>query len=190
MSQTESGGRYQRSFGGLVGATVVTVLAVVALVVARNLISDDVEIEPADVAYLEKVEQAQGAGLEPIYPPTLPEGWQATGAEVTPGQPPGFGLALLTDDEAFVGIRQSGLSVDDLLDEHVAETVDEGEPFAATGSVAAQWQTYSDEGGDLAYAAQVGETTVLVYGSADRADLQALVDSLTTRPLTPAAPSR
>jgi hypothetical protein len=170
-------------------AMVVTVVAVVALVLLRSLISADVEIEPENVDYLEKVEQAQDAGLEPVYPPALPEGWQATGAEVTPGQPPGFGLTLLTGDEKFVGLRQENDSIDDLLDEYVDDGTDEGDPFEVTGSVAPTWETYSDTGGDLAYVAEVGETIVLVYGSADRADIEELVGSLTTRPLPTSAPS-
>jgi hypothetical protein len=189
VSQTESAGRYQRSPGGLLIAMVVTIAAVIVLVLVRSLLSTDVEVEPADVDYLEKVEQAQDAGLTPVYPPALPEGWQATGAEVTPGQPPGFGLTLLTDDDKFVGVRQENDSVDDLLEEYVVEETDEGEPFVATGSVARTWETYSDERGDLAYAAEVGETTLLVYGSADRADIEGLVGSLTTRLLTDPSPS-
>ena len=190
MSQTEGSPRYDRSAGGLVVAMVVTVAVVIALVVFRDLISDDVEVEPAAVDYLEKVEQAQDAGLAPAYLPSLPEGWIATGAEVTPGEPPGFGLSLLTDDEKYVGVRQEADSVDDLLEEYVVEETDEGEPVEVTGSIASTWETYSDTGGDLAYAAEVGETTVIVYGSAGRADIERVVGSLTTRPLRSPSPSR
>ncbi len=189
VSQTESGGRYERSASGLLIAMVVTVVAVGAIVILRSLLSTDVEIEPDNVDYLEKVAQAQGAGLEPVYPPTVPEGWQATGAEVTPGDPPGFGLTFLTDDDKFIGLRQVDDDVDDLLEEEVDESTDEGDPFEVSGSVASTWETYSDDGGDLAYAAEVGEMIVLVYGSADREDLEQLVGSLTTRPLPSSAPS-
>ena len=155
MSKTDGGGRYQRSTNGLLVAMVVTV-GVVAFVVLRTLLSADLEVELEEVDYLEKVAQAQGAGLEPVYPPGLPDGWRATGAEVTPGQPPGFGLSLLTDDDEFVGVRQEDDEVDDLLEEYVVERTDEGEPFEVTGSVAPTWDTYRDDGGDLAYAAEVG----------------------------------
>ena len=40
-----------------------------------------------------------------------------------------------------------------------------------------------DPGGDLAYAAEVGDHVVLVYGSAPDDALRALVESLTTAPL-------
>ncbi len=189
MSQKESGGRYERSASGLVIAMVVTVAAVVVFVILRSVLSTDVEIEPDNVDYQEKVVQAQGAGLEPVYPSTIPGDWQATGAEVTPGEPPGFGLTFLTGDDKFVGLRQENDDTDDLLEEYVDAQTDDGDPFEVTGSVAPTWETYSDEGGDTAYVAEVGEMTVLVYGSADRDDLEQLVGSLTTRPLPTSAPS-
>ncbi len=190
MSQTERGGRYQRSASGLLVAMVVTVAAVVGFVVLRSLLGADVEIEPDNVDYQAFVVQAQEAGLEPAYPTAMPDGWQATSAEVAPGDPPGFGLTFLTANEKFVGVRQEDDSTDDLLEEYVDAQTNEGAVFEVTGSVASSWETYSDEGGDLAYAAEVGETTVLVYGSADRADIEALIGSLTTRRLLPASPSR
>ena len=108
---------------------------------------------------------------------------------MTPGQPPGFGLTLLTADEKFLGVRQENDSVDDLLEEYVVENTDEGDPFEVSGSVASTWDTYSDTGGDLAYVAEVDDLTMLVYGSASRADIEKLVESLTTRPLSTPAPT-
>lgn len=183
MSQTESPGRYQRSAGGLVVAMVVTVVAVVGLVVLRSLVSDDVAIEPDDVDYLERVAQMQDAGIEVVYPARLPESWQATGVDVEPADPgetPAFGLTMLTGDERFAGVRQEDASVDDLLERYLVEDTEQGETFESSGSVADTWETYSDDGGDLAYATEVGDTTVLVYGSADPADLERLVGLLTT----------
>jgi hypothetical protein len=189
VSQTESGGRYQRSASSLVIAMVVTVGAVVVLVGLRSLLSEDVEVRPPDLDYLERVVQVQDAGVEIVYPADLPDGWQATRVELEPGEPPAFGLNMLTDDEKFAGLRQENASIDDLLERYVVEDTDQGEPWRTTGSAAETWETYSDERGDLAYAAAVGETTVLVYGSADRADLETLVGLLTTRPVERPTPS-
>lgn len=189
MSQTERGGRYQRSASGLLVAMVVTVAAVVGFVVLRSLFGTDLEIEPDNVDYQAFVVQAQEAGLEPVYPSAIPDGWQATGAEVTPGDPAGFGLTFLTANEKFVGVRQEADSTDDLLEEYVDPQTDQGAAFEVTGSVASSWETYSDEGGDSAYVAEVGGTTVLVYGSADRSDLEQLVGALTTRQLLTVPPS-
>ncbi len=65
-------------------------------------------MKPEDVDYLEIVGQAQDADIEPVYPAELPEGWIATRAEVLRDDPPGFDLAMLTDDEEFVGMVWSG----------------------------------------------------------------------------------
>ncbi len=175
-------GRYARSANGLVAAMIVTVLAVAGFALLKGLVSNDLVVEPESLPYLERVEQAQDAGIEVVYPPELPEGWIATRVQVEPGDPPSFGLNLLTADEQFVGLRQDPASVEDLLDQYVDESPDEGEPYETTGSVATTWRTFDDDGGDVAYAAEVGGTTVLVYGSTGREDLEKVIASLTTAP--------
>lgn len=184
MSESERPGRYQRSFNGLVGAMIITVVAVVGFVAFRALFSDPPEAEQPEVDYLEIVGLAQEADLRPVYPADLPDGWIATRAEVVPGDPPDFDLALLTDDDEFVGVVWSGRPLEILLEERIDdEDVEEAEGLQVTGSVATDWEGYSDPGGDLAYAAEVGERTVLVYGTASAEDLAGIVESLTTDPL-------
>ncbi|HET9422985.1 MAG TPA: DUF4245 family protein [Nocardioides sp.] len=184
MSESQRPGRYQRSGNGLLGAMLITVAAVVAFVGFRALFTDEPDVKPDEVDYLEPVGLAQDADVEPVYPAELPEGWIATRAEVLPDAPPGFDLALLTGDEEFVGMVWSGERIDDLLVERVDdEDVEEAEPLTVDGSVARRWDGYSDPGGDLAYAAEVGDHVVMVYGSAPEEDLRAIVESLTTAPL-------
>lgn len=179
----ETPGRYSRSFNGLVAAMIVTVLAVAGFVLLRNLVSTDLEIEPESLPYLERVEQAQGAGVEVVYPGELPPGWIATRVGVEPGDPPSFSLNLLTDDEQFVALRQNADSAEDLLEQYVDQNPDQGGDHEASGSVASTWRTFSDDGGDVGYVAEVGGTTVLVYGSTSSADVETLIASLTTTPL-------
>lgn len=54
-------------------------------------------------------------------------------------------------------------------------------------SVAPEWQTWTDEGGDTAYVAELGAgrraETVIVYGSASAAELQRVMELLTTEPV-------
>jgi hypothetical protein len=185
VSESERPSRYQRSANGLLGAMVILVVAVLAFVGFRALLTDEPEVAPEAVDHLEVVALAQDADLHPVYPATLPDGWIATRAEVIPDEPPAFELALLTDDELFVGVVWSGESLDDLLVERVDdEDVEDADPLSVRGSVARQWEGYADPGGDLAYAAEVRERTVLVYGSASAEDLRVVVESLTTAPLT------
>ena len=185
VSESERPGRYQRSTNGLVGAMVITVVAVIGFVGFRALFTEEPEVTSEEVDYLELVGLAQDADIRLVYPATLPEGWTVTRAEVLPEEPPAFELALLTDDERFVGLIWAGEPVDDLLEERVDdEDVEDADPLTVRGSVARTWEGYADPGGDLAYAAEVEERTVLVYGSASAADLRSVVESLTTAPLT------
>jgi hypothetical protein len=50
------------------------------------------------------------------------------------------------------------------------------------GAIVPEWQEWSDAGGDHAYSATVGDTQVLVYGSAPTEDLLTVVRSLTDAP--------
>jgi hypothetical protein len=184
VSDSEKPARYARSANGLIASLVVTVLVVAAFVVFRALTRDNQEVEPEAVDYLETVEQVQGSGVRVAYPPTLPEGWKATNVAFTPGDRTAFGLSMLTDDGTFVGVRQEDDGLDDLLATYVDEETTEGDPVEFDSPLAATWETYSDEGGDLAYATELGDDTLLVFGSAGEDDLRLLLESLTTEPVS------
>jgi hypothetical protein len=183
VSEAQRPGRYQRSFNGLVGAMLITVAAVLAFVIFRALVSDEPEVEPEEVDYLEIVAAAQDADIRLVYPAELPDGWIARRAEVLPDEGPAFDLALLTDDDEFVGLVWTEEPLHTLLAERVDEEVEDADPLRVSGSVAEEWEGYADSGGDLAYAAELRDRTVLVYGSASADDLREIVESLTTSPL-------
>jgi hypothetical protein len=186
MSTSSEGrpGKYQRSAGGLVAALVLTVIVVGGLLWILGLFRSDLEVDPEEIDYLSIVGEAQDAHLEPVYPASLPDGWKATGFTVVPGKKPAFEMNMLTgNDEAFVGIRQDDAPESDMLAEYVGEEISPTDIYSARGSVAQAWQGYEDEDGDTAYASQVGDETVLVYGSASPEELQDLIDRLTTKPI-------
>jgi hypothetical protein len=180
-------GRYNRSAGGLVSSLVVTVLVIGGVLVFMSIFRNDFEAEPESVDYLATVESAQQSGLAPVYPATLPEGWIATRVDVEPGDEASFQISLLTDDDRYVGIRTEDASIAALLAARVDEKTQVGDGYTVPDDVrrpvARTWKGYRDDGGDTAYAAEVGDETVLVYGSAEAEDLQAVVDSLSTAPL-------
>lgn len=176
-------GKYQRSAGGLVAALVITVVGVGGLLWVLGLFRSDTELEPETVDYLGIVGEAQDSRLDPVYPGSLPDDWQPTAFRVEPGSKPAFELNLLTDDDNFVGIRQESAAVAAMLEEYVVEETSPTDVYSSPGSVAEAWQGYEDEDGDTAYATEVGDQTVLVYGSASPAELQGLIDRLTTDPV-------
>jgi hypothetical protein len=187
VTQTDTGrpGRYPRTTGGLLGSIIVLVVAVVAIVLVRGMFRETPTYEPEHVDYLALVASVQQAGLTPAYPPELPEGWYVKDATFTPGDRPVLDLAMTTEDDHFAGLHQEDRSVDELVDTYVGGDAVEGDPVRISGAVAPQWRTFSDPGGDHAFATELGEETLLVYGSASEAELRALVDSLTTAALTP-----
>ncbi len=181
---SEQPGRYQRSASGLVGALLVLLLVVAGIVLVRALGRNELEVRPEAVDYLPVVEVVQEAGQRVAYPRELPDGWQATSVESAPGSAAVFGLGMLTDDEQFAGVRQESEPLSDLVEVYVDENATPaGTVQAGTGELAGEWRTFTDEGGDTGFGLEGPDTTVLVYGSASRADLLALLDQLTVEPV-------
>lgn len=171
--------RYTRSFSGMIGALIVTVLFVLAFVAWRGLFRGDAEDAPVAVDWQDSVGLAEEAGLQVVRPRELPAGWTATSVDLRAGDEPRWGLGVLTDDGDFIGIRQEDASIDDLVDQYVDERAEAGDDASVPSEVTDTWRTFSDGGGDLGYATEVGDEAVLVYGSAPVVDLEAYVGLLT-----------
>ena len=175
---SEQPSRYTRSFGGMIGALVVTVLFVFAFVAWRGLFRGDVDDTPVPVEWQQSVELAQQADLAVVHPRDLPAGWTATSVELSAGDDPRWGLGVLTGEGDFIGIRQQGTSVDDLVEVYVDEEAEAGGDASVPSAVTDTWLTFFDDGGDHGYAAEVGDQAVLVYGSAPVEDIEAYVGLL------------
>lgn len=184
---TGRAGRYQRSAAGLVVSLLVTVLALGGVLYFMGAFRHDLDVKPERVDHLDTVAAAQQAGLKPVYPADLPDGWIATGVDVVPGDDPAFTIRMLTEDERFVGVHQEDASSTVLLtrwvDEEPQATDGYQVPDSVKRPVARHWDGYTDEGGDSAYVATVGDDTVIVFGSAGAEDLQTIVDALVRRPV-------
>ncbi len=203
MSETGRPGRYTRSTGGLVGAMLILFVAVIGFVVFRGLFRTEPEYTPPDTDYVAVVRAVQGEGGDLVYPEDLPEGWVVNNLDYLPGLPPTFSLALLTDEEEFAGVIDTGAEPDELVESYVDEAAVEGDPLLVEASeVTTEWRTFTDGGGDTAYVAEIGSDSatggsgtgddgtdeaatrsVMVYGSADPEVLQDLLATLTTAPL-------
>lgn len=170
--------RYQRSMGGMIGAMLVTLVAVGVFVGIRALNRDELDVRPESVDYLLSVTYAGENGIDVVYPPSLPQGWQATSVDLEPSDPPAWGLGMLTDEGRFAGLRQESDSAEDLAEALMDEDAVEGDPVTLDSDLAREWTTWSDQGGDHGFSAEVGDQTVLVYGSAPEAELRRLAESL------------
>ena len=176
--------RYPRTTTGLIGSMVAVVVVVIGFVIFRATFREQTEYEPEDIDYLEAVTAAQGAGQRVVYPRSLPSDWVANSVTYNPAGRLRWGIGMLTGTEEFVGIAQQDESLDDLLATYVDEETDQGADHETSASVSTTWQTWSDEGGDHAYSAEIDGAVVLVYGSADEDVQEQLIDSLTREPLT------
>lgn len=190
MSQTtgtEKPGRYERSFNGMVGAMIVLVLVVLGIVVFRGAFRDTPEYEPDPIDYRALITSVQQAGMTPVYPPTLPEGWFAKAAGFD-ANVPSLDIAFTTADEHTAGIVQEDTSADSLVSEYVGDSASEDRDTTITtdlGGTPATWTLWNDTDGDHAWTTEVDDQTVLVYSSGDADDLRAFVESLTTAAITP-----
>jgi hypothetical protein len=167
----------------MIGAMLISLLVIGAFVAFRALNRDELDVKPQAVDYLDTVGVLQESGATVVYPPTLPEGWMATSVDFQPGQRPVWGVGFLTDEEKFAGLRQADTPLDELIETYVDENARESGTVRISSDVADSWREFEDDGGDTAFAAEVEGEWVLVYGSADRSELEAVVESLTTEPL-------
>lgn len=177
---SEQRGRYERSASGMVGAMLVLLLVIGAFVGFRALNRDELEVRPDPVDYLVAVRAAQSGDWQVAYPESLPRDWTATSLEAEPEQ--SWGIGFLTPG-GFAGVQQSSRPEGELLETYVDEETSALPAVEPGGGLAQEWRAFADADGDRAYAAQVGDDTVLVYGSAPEEDLLRLVRSLTTDPL-------
>lgn len=171
-------GRYQRSSAGMIGAMVVSLLIIFGYVGFRSLVRDDLEVEPETVDYLSVVDQLQAAGKPVFYPPELPKGWRATSADYDVGTG-SFSLGANTVDGDYAGVYQRDGDLMQLLTEQLDATPRDEGAADLDSRIAQRWQSWTDEGGDHAYTAEIDGVNVIVYGSAPADDLRTLAESLT-----------
>jgi hypothetical protein len=168
----QTGGRYTRSVNGMVGAMVVVFLVVVAFVVFRDAVRSDVTTTVEEIDYVQPAAFAQEqAGFEILAPPRLPEGWRSTSVRYTPGIDERWHLGLLTDEDRYVGVEQARSTEENLVETHVDEDATRGDAVTVDGE---RWQTWTDEGGDLALVRRGVDVTTLVVGH--EMPLEQLVD--------------
>ena len=108
-----------------------------------------------------------------IAPPALPEGWIATSARFTPGA---WHLGVLTADDKYIGLEQTTTSVKTIIDDFAPKSRVVGDVQVAGET----WQMRTESDGDRIYVRDLGETTVLVVGSARRTEVERYIASLSS----------
>lgn len=160
---SKQGGRYQRTFPGLIGALLVTLLVIGAFVATRALTRDQVEAEPDRVDLASAVDYATSRGVTVVRPTELPEGWFARDVTLQVGEAPAWSLDLLTDEERYVGIHQESTSVSRLVARLIDPDAEEEGTAPVRGplrDVVDEWRVFSDAGGDVALAGELDHPSV------------------------------
>ena len=185
-SPSPAGGRYQRSTGGLVGAMVVTVLAVLAVAALRSCTTDrePTPVRAVDYSAMMRAGRADDK-LQVLAPPRLPAGWRATSAAYDTGSEPTWHLGLLTDKGTYIGVEEALGGVEDLVEEHVDPAAEQGEDVTIAGET---WQSWRDAEGDYAVSRslRVAGTTYeswVVVGSASESSIRDFAGTLEGRTL-------
>jgi hypothetical protein len=173
---SERPGRYQRSFSGMVGAMIVLVLVVALFVAFRAINRDQPEVEVDAVDYTRPAEFAREQARFPVLAPAeLPEGWRATSVRFDNGRDQAWHVGFLTEADQYVGLEQADESARDLVGQFVDEDATEGDPVTVDGD---EWESWSDEGGDIALVRETDEVTTLVVGTVDEKTLVEFVHTL------------
>ena len=177
--------RYPRTFHGLIVSMVVLVIAVVGFWAVNSGFHQSPDARPTAVDYRKTVHEVQEAGapLHVIYPSSLPKGWTVTSADYTPpnglGTEPAWSLGAVTDHDTFVGLRLEAAPLSSLIATYVDQDAEQGRPSTIPTRFGDTWDTFTDSGGDTGLGITVGKTELLVYGSADKADMVTFMDALT-----------
>lgn len=148
---------------------VILLLVVFAYIGYRALNRDNEPTPVRTVDYRPWVAQAHRDGLvHGFAPEPMPKGWRATSVNYLDGATPRWHLGVLTDEGNYVGVEESRASTKDLVGQYVDDNATKGPDVRlATGpGGAGTWTSWSDSGGDYALSRQVGETRVLVVGTA------------------------
>lgn len=181
-------GRYQRTTGGLVGSMIVLVVAVVVLWQALGAFRDEPDTLPGSTVsptqYEADVAALADAGFAFTFPQTVPQGWRLNAEPIVDRDEGLFRVTFLTTSGGSAAVYSGREDLDDVLELLVDEdTSDEGTTaLSDVDGTTSSWTVHTDDGGDTAYGLADEESTVLVYGSADPAELEALVSLLQTSP--------
>ena len=180
MSQTASP-RSQRTVAGMVGALIVVVGLVVAVVWFRSSGQETTPVETVEWAPWVEAGRAEHQ-LMIFAPSQLPSGWRATSVRYSGGIAAHWHLGLLTASGKYAGIEESRASTEKLAEQYVDQDAVRGKDVTVAGNT---WQTWTDAGGDYALVRSIAVggaayESVLVGGSATAADVKELVASLTS----------
>src|SRR4051794_7883280 len=173
---SEQASRYNRSFGGMVGAMVVLLLVIGAFVVFRDLNRNDPPSPVHAVDYGTPARFArQAATFDLVAPKQLPAGWIATSVRFGNGRDQSWHLGCLTGDRRYVGLEQEDAPLDSMLQEFVGEDATRRADVAVGGRT---WESWTTPDEDRALVRETPGVTTVVVGRVPQSTLETFIDTL------------
>jgi hypothetical protein len=169
-----SGTSRSSSSGDIARSIAVIGLILVALFGIGRLVTVEPDHPTTPVDYRSAAESSRTvADFDLLAPTSLPEGWHATSVRFDKGA---WHLGVLTADKEYVGLEQ--------VREPERRTVERFAPRSTSDGAAeiegTTWSRRSGPDGDSTYVRRDGDMTVLVTGSAPRAQIERYVASLSS----------
>lgn len=170
MSGTSSRGN--PALGDIVRSVVVIGVILLAVFGIGQIMTVKPEHPTSTVDYRSALQSARPvASFDILAPTSLPEGWRATSARYDDDA---WHLGVITDDDEYVGLEQLRAGVR----ETVRKFAEDSRPAGSVTIDGTPWQRRSEPDGDSTYVRRDGDMTVLVTGSATRAEIERYVSSL------------
>lgn len=133
------------------------------------------------VDYATAAKAARGVSGFAIYTPaSLPKGWKATTVSYTAGVRGAWHLGVVTDDEKYIGLEQTGAGRLKALEDFAPDT----EPKGSSTVGGFDWQVRKSNRGETTLVRDDGDITILVTGTAKQSVIEDYAASLTPGPQT------
>lgn len=173
---SEQASRYNRSFGGMVGAMLVLLLVIGVFVALRALNRDEPPDPVHAVDYATPVRFARKAAtFDLLAPRRLPSGWIATSVRFQNGRDQSWHLGSLTGDRRYVGLEQADEPLSSMLEEFVGEDATRG-PDVAVGN--RTWESWTTPDDDRALVRETPRVTTVVVGRVPQSTLETFIGTL------------
>lgn len=164
--------------GDIVRSVAVIGVIVLALFGFGKFFTERPEDPVSAIDYQKTLQQVRTTtDIDVLAPATLPDGWRANAARFEPGSGGNEGswhLGVITDDDEYLGLEQSPLSVNRSVDRWA-----EGSVEAGSAQVAGQvWSVRAGPRDRTTYVTRDGDRTTLVTGTVPPDEIEAYISSL------------
>lgn len=174
--------RNRQTINNLVYSLLATlaIVAVIVLIVPRG---NPTATKPA-VDYASIAQQAQGSEPDRLLVPNLPSGWSSNNAELrtkTADKVDSWYVGLITPKQQFIGITQGFGANESWVSEQVAKSriKDTREIDGVTWDVYDNRASGSSDGNvEYALVTTSGDSSIIVFGTADDAEFRTVASSL------------